>query len=95
METVETNCLVSNGCLMSIHYLLVPGSYAVLLYRILDFSVYHTDDNTAAGLLVQNVSNFLFFFFSNDLKRKLFLCSLTLREPILFSLDFEEHFTKL
>ena len=55
---METNCLVCP--------LLVPGSYAVLLYCVLDFSFHHTDDNTAAGFLIQDVSNFsvLHFFFS-------------------------------
>ena len=54
---METNCLVCP--------LLVPGSYAVLLYCVLDFSFHHTDDNTAAGFLIQDVSNFsvLHFFF--------------------------------
>ena len=90
---METNCLVCP--------LLVPGSYAVLLYCVLDFSFHHTDDNTAAGFLIQDVSNFsvLHFFFSFFFNNHDENCS-CLRQCVTFfflllSLDFEEHFTKL
>lgn len=90
---METNCLVCP--------LLVPGSYAVLLYCVLDFSFHHTDDNTAAGFLIQDVSNFSvlhFFFFSFFFNNHDENCS-CLRQCVTFflllSLDFEEHFTKL
>ena len=90
---METNCLVCP--------LLVPGSYAVLLYCVLDFSFHHTDDNTAAGFLIQDVSNFsvLLFFFSfffSTTMTKTVLVSANFALPFfLLSLDFEEHFTKL
>lgn len=69
-------------------WFILTGSYVVLLCRVLDFSLHHTDDNSPGGLPVQNVGiQFLFFSHLINLDVKV-NCSFCL------SSDFEEHFTK-
>lgn len=44
-------------------FFILTGSYVVLLCRVLDFSLHHTDDNSPGGLPVQNVGIQVLFFF--------------------------------